>query len=86
MRPVSYVQVDFRPSYALIHTDNGDVRLPRDFAMAVADTLLGRSVGPCSRECVSNNALRVSWPFASMILPAVQAPILANLLRDWATA
>jgi len=86
MCPVSYVQVDLRPSYALVHTDNGDVRLPRNFAMAVADTLLGTSVGPCSREHVSNNALRVSWPFGSMILPAVQAPVLAHLLRDWAVA
>jgi len=86
MHPVSYVQVDLRPSYALVHTDNGDVRLPRKFAMAVADTLLGRSAGLCSLKPVSNNAICVYWPFASMILPAVQAPVLAHLLRDWATS
>lgn len=86
MSPVPYVQVDFRPAYALFHTAHGDVRLPRDLAPVVADVLLGGSDPACQRAILSDRDLRVSWPSASMTLPVVQAPILAHLLRDWAVA
>jgi len=86
MSPVPYVQVDFRPAYALLHTSHGDVRLPRDLAPAVADVLLGRDAPACQRVHLSERDLRVSWPAASMTLPAVQAPLLAHMLRNWAAA
>lgn len=86
MHTVPYVQVDLRSTHALLHTAGGDVRLPRDLALAVADALTGRPADPIRRAVLSPGALRVSWPSASMILPAGQAGVLAHVLRDWAAA
>jgi hypothetical protein len=86
MPPVPYVQVDLRADHALLHTLHGDVRLPRTLAPAVADALLGAPTPQVQRRCLSAHDLCLSWPAASVVMPVRQAPILATLLRDWATA
>lgn len=86
MPPVPYVQVDLRANHALLHTFHGDVRLSRALAPAVADALLGAPAPEVQCRHLSEHDIRVSWPAASVVMPARQAPILAALLRDWAAA